>query len=540
MTRLQNSSHHGIDIARIAPRTAAAATLLLAATLASAQQTAKVTVNLAKEVNILTSTSLGAPAKLYEGNSFNLDTAQPLRFAGLSTVRFPASSSDLYHWSTNKATPYKGAEATYLPPGSDFGNVAKLIEKTGTGLIAVNYGTNQDGTGGGEPAEAAAWVAYANGDPSSTDVVGKDSTGHDWNTVGYWASIRASAPLPTDDGFNFLRIAHPAPFKIRLWQVGSQTYNNGFYGGDHTGTPDLHAPSPNAVKDFGKLRKQPSLAPAFYGDRVVDFAKAMKAVDPTIQIGASLVRPPEDLKWASDWNAAVLKHACKEIDFVTLEWVTGNTVGPDYKTLDEADALSSAPGQLNGLLSGILYDDKNNCPAGHTPRIAFNPAGTITWPKYDHPVALGLRAADTYALLVESGSINVTTPEMYGDQMISADRKKFGPVYYALQMLHIAAPRPGDIFVDAASNNPKLAVHAIKRPDGSDAIMLVNKDPSSPIAAKVNLAGAPVGAKGTRFDYGLEQQKSGAPFVKSDFKDVGAEFTVTVPPYTITDIIIGK
>lgn len=533
---------NGIDIAIHRGRQLAIAFAVLywGPAICLAQETAKVTVNLAKEINILTSSSLGAPAKLYDGNSFNLDSALPLKFAGLSTIRFPATSADLYHWSTDKATPYKGAEATYLPPGSDFGNVAALIDKTGTGLIVVNYGSNADGTGGGEPVEAAAWVAYANGDPSSTQVLGKDSTGHDWQTVGYWATLRTQAPLGKDDGMNFLRISRPSPIKIRLWQVGSQTYNNGYYGGQHVGTADLHAPSPNGVKDLGKLHKQPNLAPAFYGDKIVEFAKAMKAVDPTIQIGASFVRPPDDLKWAADWNSTVLKHACKDIDFVTLEWVVGNTRGPDYKVLDEGDALSSARSQLNGLLTGMLYDDKANCPAGHVPRIAFNPAGIITWAKYDHPVALGLWAADTYALLIETGSANVTTPDMYSDQMISADRKKFGPVYYSLQMLHIAAHTPGDIFVDAASSNPNLAVHAIKRRDGINALMLINEDLSSPITVKINIAGGPAGSKGLRFDYGLEQQKTGTAFVKSDVKDVGADFTVTVPPYSITDILVGR
>lgn len=510
------------------------------ASAACAQQPAKVTVSLDKEINILTSASLGAPAKLYDGNSFNLDEATALKFAGLTTVRFPATNADVYHWSTDKATPYKGADPAYLAPGSDFGNVAALMDKTGSGLIVVNYGTNADGTGGGEPAEAAAWVAYANGDPSSTDVIGKDSTGHDWQTVGYWATLRTQAKLPSDDGMNFLRISRPSPLKIRLWQIGSQTYYNGFYGADHAGEPDLHAPSPSGPKDFAKLRKQPNLSPAYFGDRVTEFAKAMKAVDPTIQIGVSAVRPPDDLKWAPDWNAALLKHACKDIDFVTLEMVVGNTLPPDYKTLDEANALTAVPGLMNGLLNGVLYDDKANCPAGHIPRIAFNPAGLITWSKYDHPVALGLWTADTYALLVESGSANVTTPDMYSDQMISPDRKKFGAVYYGLQMFHIAATSPGDTFVDAKSNNPKLAIHAIKRRNGFTALMLINKDPSAPITAKISIPGAAASPRGFRFDYGAEQQKAGTGFVKTDFKDGGPDFTVTIPPYTITDILMAK
>lgn len=530
-----------IDIvSRRWPLLAAAAFAFALAAVANAQVVAKVNVDLAKDINILTSTSLGTNAKLFDGNSFNLDTAQYLKIAGLSTIRFPGSNADLYHWSIDKAAPYKGADPAYLVQGSDFGNVAQLIDKTGTAVIVVDYGTNQAGTGGGEPAEAAAWVAYANGDPSSTQPIGKDSTGKDWQTVGYWATLRTQAALPTDDGLNFLRISRPSPIKIRMWQIGSQVYNNGYYGGDHVGEPDLHGPSPSAIKDFGKLKKNPNLSPGFYGDRIVEFAKAMKAVDPTIQIGASLVTPPDQTVWASDWNPTVLKHACKDIDFVSLDWTIGKTMPPTWDHLDEGDALSSVRSQLNSLLTAMLYDDKGNCPAGHTPRISFSSASVITWPKLDHPVSLALWAADTYALLVESGSPNISWPDMYSDSMLSGDRKRVGSVYSGLQMLHVVAHAPGDVLVDASSSNPSLAVHAVKRRDGITGVMLINKDASAPITVKLTLSGAPIGTKGLRFDYGADQQKAGTGLVRSEIKDVGAQFSVTVAPYSITDVLIGN
>ena len=510
--------------------------------IALAQTQAKVTVNLGKELNILTSTSIGAPAGLYDGGAFSTATAPYLKAAGIYTVRFPGSSAapDLFHWSTNNLSKYKGIDPGYRAPESNFANLAQVADKTGTAMIVVNYGTNEAGTGGGEPVEAAAWVAYANGDPSNTTALGKDSSGKDWQTVGYWATMRTQAPLATDDGYNFLRISRPAGMKIKLWQVGSQVYNNGYYGSgkDHVGEPDLHGPAPGGLNDFGKLKKNPKLSPNAYGDGVTEFAKAMKAVDPTIEIGASLVTPPDMSKWAEDWNPSVLKRACKDLDFVTLEWTMGTVLPPDYKTLDEDNLLGGARSALNGIFTGVLYDYKNNCPAGHTPRIAFEPAATINWAKITQPVSVGLWAADTYALLVESGSQNVSWSDMFGDAMISQDRKKFGPVYYSLQMLHIIARTPGDVLVDAASSAPKLAVHATKRRDGATGIMLVNKDSSGAFTAKISITGGTVGTKAKRFDYGLTQQKAGTPLVSADFPGAGGEFTVTIPPYSITDIVI--
>jgi hypothetical protein len=523
---------------RWATRCAVSALMLFGAALAVAQDTAKVTVNLGNPINILTSTSLGAPANLYDGYTYDKVTTAYLKASGLTTLRFPNSSADLYHWSTNTETPYKGADLGYIAPAASFASAVQLVDQAGTVLVTVDYGSNPDGTGGGEPLEAAAWVAYANGDPSSSKVIGKDSTGHDWGTVAKWATIRGQTPLATDDGYNFLRISHPASLNIKLWQIGSHVYNNGYYGGDHVGEPDLHGPAPTALKDFGKLHKNPKLSPGFYGDQIVEFAKAMKEIDPTVQIGATFVTPPDGTVWASDWNATVLKRACAAIDFETIDWITGNTMPPDWKTLDEGQLFSNLRPALAAIFTGLLYDDKNNCPKGHTPRIAFSPAGVIPWAKVDRPVSEALYVADVDALLVESGSVNITTPELYGDKMISNDRKNVGPVFSGMQMVHAALHNPGDQMVDATSSNSKLAVHAVKRRDGVIALMLINEDPSGAVTAKVNLGGGTVGTKGRRFDYGLAQQKAGTGVTKMEIKDVGSDFSVTVPPYTITDILI--
>ena len=86
-------------------------------------------------------------------------------------------------------------------------------------FVTVNYGS-------GTPQEAAAWVAYLNGGTSAALSLGTDSKSRNWKTVGYWASIRAAAPLGTDDGYNFLRISHAAPFGFLYWEIGNECYGN--------------------------------------------------------------------------------------------------------------------------------------------------------------------------------------------------------------------------------------------------------------------------------------------------------------------------
>ena len=73
-------------------------------------------------------------------------------------------------------------------------------------MITVNYGAglqwNSTKTklvapsSGASPNEAAAWVAYANGNPNlfgtPQDIsLGTDAQGNNWKTVGYWAKLRA-------------------------------------------------------------------------------------------------------------------------------------------------------------------------------------------------------------------------------------------------------------------------------------------------------------------------------------------------------------
>jgi len=514
---------------------------LLLSCSALGQGRANVSIDLGKAVNVLTDTSLGLPASTFDGNVFNPAGLPYLRAAGVTVLRFPGNHgvADLYHWSTRTTTRYKGAEAGYFTPESNFGNLAQLAGKLGQAVIVVNYGANFDGTGGGEPAEAAAWVAYANGDASDTRALGKDSTGEDWNTVGYWGTLRGQAPLASDDGLNFLRIQHPKPFGFKLWQVGDQVYNNGYYGSDHVGNPDLHAAAPTGPKDFAKLKNDPRLSPSSYAENLKAFAKAMKSVDSTIQIGAALTTPPDGEKSTPGWNRNILQNACSSLDFITLDWTLQPLLPPDWKTLDESSLLTNTNASFAAVLDPVLDNYRKYCPKEHFPKLAFAPAGIATWTKVERPVVKALWVADAYATLIESGSVNIAWNEMYGDSMLSEDRKKMGPVYYGLQMLHILAHAPGDVLLDANSNSSLVSVHATRRRDGYLGLMLVNRDPKNAATIKVTFKNGSIGSAGKRFDYGADQYATGAQVTQSAFTASGNEFAVTVPPYTVTDILLS-
>ncbi|HEY4433919.1 MAG TPA: hypothetical protein VGM99_05910, partial [Candidatus Cybelea sp.] len=84
-----------------------------------------------------------------------------LRKAGMKLVRFPGGSeSDAYHWE-NGGSLCNGYG--YITPGATFDNLMRHAARPLDLDVAItlNYGSNRACNGGGEPSEAAAWVADA-------------------------------------------------------------------------------------------------------------------------------------------------------------------------------------------------------------------------------------------------------------------------------------------------------------------------------------------------------------------------------------------
>ena len=514
-------------------------------TAASPSGPVKVTVDLSKPRNFMAPLAMGIHTSVYDNHLMDSAIPSLLRATAITTLRYPGGGyADNYHWSTYKSTRWQAEEPPkfgYYAPNNDFGNFVSIIDKVGTAIITVNYGSNVAGTGPGEPAEAAAWVAYCNGNPDDPKVIGKDSTGYDWKTVGFWASVRSSSPLDTDDGFNFLRVSHPEPLHIRYWEIGNEVFGNGYYGDrDKNGgyEEDLHAPYSHDPNDNVRLRKKnPALSPSAYGKGVVAFAKAMRAVDPDIRIGAVLNTSPMDNSWGPDWNPGVLKECGSEIDFIVIHWYTGNPAPPDWKLLDNASLLAAPQDEIPKIAGSLVELFQKYCgPKARTMQLAVTELGSRPYATVTNPLVLGLFAADAYASLMEIGAVNIDWLELHAQGFLDENNHQ-GPSYYGIQMTHILLNMK-DQFLESKSNNQLLTVHAAKRADGSLGLMLINKDPKSAATVKVQVSGGQLGSAGLRFDYGQGSPTTGYPITRNQVGDLGTSFTVSVPAYTITDFII--
>lgn len=90
--------------------------------------------------------------------------AQSLETAGMEATRWPGGTpADAYHWQTNTMMQC-GGHPYHADPNSTFDNFMRDVARPADldVAIVVNYGSNSDCSGGGDPAEAVAWVAYAN------------------------------------------------------------------------------------------------------------------------------------------------------------------------------------------------------------------------------------------------------------------------------------------------------------------------------------------------------------------------------------------
>jgi hypothetical protein len=541
----------------LAPRLllAGGAALALATMLAvpaGAQFKTKAQVDLSKPRGMLYPTSIGVGAESYDGRAFDAETVKLLQDAGVTNLRFPGNGGidALYHFSTGGLTnPYTGDKVPELPAEKQFPHMLMVAASLGSALVTVNYGSNLNGNGPGEPAEAAAWVAYVNGDPASAVTIGKDSKGNDWKTVGYWAGLRAASPLASDDGLNSLRIGQAAPFGVQLWAIGYEPWNDGYYSPDFAAKAagvadrdaDLHIGQVGTPRDWDKHSGDSRLGPGTYGTGVVAFAKAMKAVDPTIQVGASLYVPPQgDAKFGKNWNAEVLSKACGSMDFGTVRLQEGNvTAAPDYKTMDEADLLIGARRDYGLLVQDLLDKAKKSCPAGHIPQLVFTKIEVATWPTIKYVSSTGVFAADTTATLIENGAYSVEWSPLHSILFLT-DKDEPKPAYYGVKMVHLAAGAPGGQFVTTSSQQPSLAVHAIRRADGGLGILLVNKDPQQSNKVTISVNGYNFATKGTRYDWGQVAVEGGKGISEAPIDGLGASFTVDVPRYGVTAIVIPK
>ena len=495
-----------------------------------------VNVELDSQLAVVQPNAFGIHTSVYDNALNQPEVPELLRSAGITMLRYPGGGySDNYHWSTHDMTAWCNGDDGYLARGTDLGNYVRLLDQF-RGIITVNYGSNLAGDGPGEPKEAAAWVAYANGDPANTTVIGPDSAGNDWRSVGFWATVRASTPLATDDGYNFLRVGHPAPLDIEYWEIGNEVFGNGYYGeGNSLYELDLHLPC-SAPERAGHA----NLSPATYGANVREFVREMKAVDPTIKVGAVLNTPPLDYRWGPTWNDDVLSQSADVIDFGIVHW---------YAEADVSALATVAGRSIPEMISELRADFATHAGARAAElEILVTELGTRARVSQESSQLTGLFAANSYATFLAHGVSHIDWLELHQVEdreedlifppsfLSERDAAFRGPAYHGIQMVHHLA-KPGDALVRVSSDTSSLVAHAARGAHGSARVMLSNG--SRILTRLVTLTGLQ-GSSARRYDYFPLEQAHGTVTEGQALAAVDGAFTVEVPPYGISVVVVGS
>lgn len=232
-------------------------------------------------------------------------------------------------------------------------------------VITVNHGSGLDTTGRVTPRvslsqrikRAAAWVAFANGVPQDQRPLGKDEEGHDWQTVGSWAKQR-------------VELGRTTPWGVVYWEIGNEVYE---------------------PQEVGATTAEQ------YAQNVVAFSRAMKEVDPGIQIGAvARLTPTATGNAAADpWNQTLLAQAGGAIDFLAVHLYYPTALLPEA-AYQEKTWLAGVMGAASQAMYHVeqlrrFLDDRG--PVGQRLKIAITEYGI--WP-------VGSKKAVDYANLTRA------------------------------------------------------------------------------------------------------------------------------------------
>ncbi|MCX4744723.1 cellulose binding domain-containing protein [Kitasatospora sp. NBC_01287] len=438
----------------------------------SATTAATVSVNAAQSLATVPATAIGTNGSVYDSKLADAAVPGLLKQAGVGLVRFPGgSSSDSYDWKTN-------SDLTNGTQAVDFDQYATMLQQSGAqGMVTVNYGSG-DVVGATEsPAEtgaqlAADWVRYAN-------------------------------------------VTHN--YRIKYWEIGNEVYGNGTYGGSWE--TDKHCAAGASPSNCG---------PAVYARNAEAYIAAMKAVDPTIQVGVVLTAPgnwPDGSTSAGSpqpWNQTVMTTLAGQIGFADVHWYPQNpsSVTPPGPT---DSGLLAAPAQIPAMIGTLRsqldqYADSGSVPImiTETNSVSSNPgkqtvglvnalflpqdylgwltngaAGVDWWQIHngivtsgDNGSALyGSAAYGDYGMLAD-GSCGTAG----GAQLCEPAADTPFPAYNGMTLLGRFV-HPGDTLVRASSNQSLVKAYSVKAADGSLRVLLVNDDPANSYQVGLDYAG---------------------------------------------------
>ncbi len=348
------------------------------------------------------------------------DTEGMMAKLPLSFLRWPGGNvAQDYHWQwgigqRDLRPVWVNKSWSNAPEPGDFGTdeYLALCERL---HIAPSITVNVDGAGA-TPAEAAAWVEYVNGPETSK-----------------YGRMRAAN-------------GHAAPYNVKQWELGNEIFG-GWVRGHVTAEQ--------------------------YATVAVQYAKAMRSVDPTIQP----IAVGEGIFEGSDaWNSTVLRIAGAHIQYLAVHDYT--SVAQNAKAASPRDAMMARPAEFEANyrhMADLLHQAQ---PESHVKLIVnewnlFYDAATIQSMEGAVYASRMMNGFERVGDIVDANSISDLLNGWVGGILQASRDRIYGTAqFYAVQMYstHLGTDR-----LAIAVNSPSLA----KGIDAVDAIATRGTEPPS-------------------------------------------------------------
>lgn len=313
------------------------------------------------------------------------------------------------------------------------------------GGIFANHYHWKDGTG---PIQSRREASHILGDPKSRMLLGTDEALATARAAGgrllITANISTASPEEAAEWVRYVN--RDSSQRVDYWELGNELY----------------------IRDGSPPSKLTGLTPSQYADRFLRYAKAMRAADPKIKLGAitddnyGRSIPHAD----KDWTGDVLKRIGDQADFLSLHNgyapMLARDPGGDVKAVYAA--MLAAPVLISGHLDRVSSRIDRELPKSRDIEFAITEWGPLfqggTKDRYvDHVKTLGsgLYVASTMNAFLRSKRTTVATIFKLIDPLFAGiigqkdqDFRATAP-YYALQLY---TRRFGDVLLDTQAQSP--------------------------------------------------------------------------------------
>lgn len=400
----------------------------------------------------------------------------------------------------------------------------------------------------------------------------RNAGGQDFITVDYcYGDVIHPGLTGPQLAANWVAHSKAHNYGCKYWEIGNEVY----------GTWEIDA--------HGSDGGPPGLPndPITYANEFAQYWTAMKAVDPTIKIGA-VITPGEDsfVNYPSEsvmnpvthashsgWSAVMLStlHGLDITpDFVIYHRYPEYNVDCDYTLLTGTATTPSWASDINGSIAqgGIRAMLNDYLDAGGTANVQImcteNNADAGTPGKQLTSLTNALYLADSFGQALSTTELNSylfwdlmngqdTNPNdgpwlygwrNYGDEgVFSPDFTQIYPTFFAEELVNLFA-LAGDQVVSCSSSYGMLTAYATKRADGTVRVMVINKARNQSFSAYLSFLGGfhPQGTA-VEYQYGetqdTEQEEGWWPTVSTtDHTGTGIlNNYYTFPPYSISVIL---